>query len=165
MIGDAIPDTDCVSRYCKPSAVEDGVILPSAFQFRDGEDYISVNWLEYLKAPSLESAVNMVRETFRRKGFSIRRQGRFAVLNVGDVKDAVRVVIANTPQIEHLPEDDDASHSGISGYSALNLVASDTWQIHGGSDSSLEYCAIVEVEAASRIARLVNRNNTYAGDI
>ena len=46
MTDDAVPDTDCVSRYCKPSAVGHGVILPSAFHFRDGEDCISVNCLD-----------------------------------------------------------------------------------------------------------------------
>ena len=53
MRGDALPDADHVSRYCKPSTVQDGKVQPNAFFFRDGEDYLSVNWLEYLKTLGL----------------------------------------------------------------------------------------------------------------
>lgn len=49
----ALPDTDHVSRYCKPSTVgEDGLPTEQAFSLRPGEDHLSVNWLEYLGDPS-----------------------------------------------------------------------------------------------------------------
>lgn len=48
MIGDPLPNTASVSRYCKPSSVQDGVILPNAFMFRDSDKYLSINWLVIL---------------------------------------------------------------------------------------------------------------------
>lgn len=157
MTGDPVPDTDCVLRYCKPSTIEDGIILPNAFTFRNGENHISINWLEYLNASDLESALDMVREIFRRKNYRIRCSGRFAVLNVGAAKGVVRAVIGKTPQVEHLPEKDDASHAGIYGYSAAELAASQTQDTHGDNDTSLEYYTAIEAEAADRIAILARR--------
>ena len=104
----ALPDDDHFSRYCRPSAVaRDGLPMAAAFELRPGEDHLSVNWLEYLDAPDLNAAIESVRNTFRAKGFGLRRNGRFAALNV-------RVV--------HLPVDDDESHSGVFGYTADDLA-------------------------------------------
>ena len=160
MTGDPIPDADCVLRYCKPSTIEGGTILPNAFTFRDGEDHVSVNWIEYLSAPDLESAIDMVREIFRRKNYHISCNGRFAVVNVGAAKRVVRAVIGRTPQVEHLPEEDDASHAGIYGYSAAELAASQTQDTHGDNDMSLEDYATIETDAANRIAILA-RHRMY----
>lgn len=73
MKGDAVPDPDHASRHCKPSTVQDGMVSLNAFFFCD---HLSVNWLEYLRAPGLESAIDAVRETFGQKCFdagAIRR--------------------------------------------------------------------------------------------
>lgn len=161
MKGDALPNTDHVSRYCKPSAIQDGRVMPNAFLFRNGEDHLSVNWLEYLMAPDLDSAVDMVRKTFRQKGFEIKYRGLFVVLNVGDVKNAIHSVIEKAPRVEHLPLDNDASHAGISGYSAAELIAAQDGHITDGDDA--EYYATIEADAADRIAMLLNRNCTYPG--
>lgn len=85
----ALPDTDHVSRYCKPSAVdEEGLPTEQAFSLRQGEDHLSVNWLEYFGEPSLEMAVDGVRQAFREKGYQVARTGRFAVLSVRVAKEA-----------------------------------------------------------------------------
>ena len=63
--------------------------MPTAFKFRDGETHLSVNWLEYLKASDWDSAINMIRDVFRRKDFDIRRNGKFVVLNMGDIKKII----------------------------------------------------------------------------
>ncbi len=118
----AVPDTDHVSRYCKPSTVdEEGLPTSQAFSLRQGEDHLSVNWLEYFGEPSLLMAVDGVRQAFREKGYRVARSGRFAVLSVRVVKEAGargdRLL-----SIEHLPAPDDPSHAGISGYEEEDLT-------------------------------------------
>ena len=162
MTRDDVPDTDHVSRYCRPGLVDDGKILPEAFRFRRGEGQLSVNWLEHLGAPDLESAVGVVRETFRLKGYVVKRNGVFAVLNVGAIKDAVRAVIGNAPRVEHLPLNDDASHAGISGYSAAEMAAAHVGHEGGGGGAVADY-SIDEDEAANKVAMLVGPDDTYAG--
>ena len=123
MCAAAVPDDDHLSRYCRPSAVaSDGLPMAAAFELRPGEDHLSVNWLEYFSAPDLEAAIESVRNTFRAKGFGLRRNGRFAALNVGAVKATVSRVTAGTARVVHLPVDDDESHGGVFGYTADDLA-------------------------------------------
>lgn len=109
-----------VSRYCKPSAIgDDGLPLASAFELRDGEDYLSVNWLEFFKTSDLSQAIEFVRQAFRKKKFGVSSNGKFVSLQVGKVKE---VIVRNSDlpaEITHLPdEENDPSHSGIFGYTA-----------------------------------------------
>ena len=123
MSGTELPDADHVSRYCKPTAVgQDGLPIAAAFELRPGEDHLSVNWLEYFGAPDPQAAVDYVRNAFHTKGYRLRRHGRFAALNIGAVKTAVSETVEGPARVEHLPEDDDESHSGIFGYTAGNLA-------------------------------------------
>jgi len=84
-----IPDRDHLSRYCKPSTVDDGLPTASAFELRPGEDHLSVNWLEYFAAPDLATAVHLVRSAFHDKAYRLRPGGRFAVFPCGAAKIAV----------------------------------------------------------------------------
>ena len=119
---DAIPDTYHVSGYGRPATIQDGRIMPAAFKFRDNEDYISVNWLEYPMAPDWDSAINMIREALYRKNFSIKHNGKFVVLNVGDIKEIVHKFIGVVPKVEHLPTEYDASHAGIFRFNATDAL-------------------------------------------
>ena len=110
-----------MSRYCKPSAVQNGLPLAAAFEMKPAEEHLSVNWLEYLKAPDLDTAVDRVRDAFRKKCYSVSRNGRFAVLQVGALTRAALKAGAGLT-VEHLPEDDDESHSGVSGYTRDDLA-------------------------------------------
>ena len=114
-----LPDGDHVARYCKPSAVgQDGIPLPAAFELRPKkEDYLSVNWLEFLDASDIEAAVAHVRTVFPKKGYRVKPSGRFAVLEVGEVKAAISAM-TGTARVEHRRRDDDESHSGVFGYTA-----------------------------------------------
>ena len=94
----------------------------TAFIPRQDEDYLSVNWLEYFGETELNAAVERVREVFHSKGFTLRPNGRFAVLNVEAAKTAVHEAVGRTLNIEHLPLSDDPSHSGILGYSSEDLA-------------------------------------------
>ena len=123
MSGVELPDTDHVSRYCKPTTVgRDGLPMAAAFELRAGEDHLSVNWLEYFGAHVPEGAVERVRNAFEAKGYRLGRNGRFAALNVGDAKTAVSETVGGPARIQHLPVDDDESHSGVFGYAADDLA-------------------------------------------
>lgn len=83
-----------------------------SFMRRESEDHLSVNWLEKSGQRRHDDAVDCVRELLIGKGFGVRKGGRFAVLNVGSVRDR----IGNSIRVDHLPETDDHTHSGIHGY-------------------------------------------------
>ena len=116
MIGDLVPDDDNVSRYCRASTVSEyGTPLPQAFQLRRGESSLSVNWLEYLSPGDLLDALRLVRTAFQDIGYSLGRNGRFAILNVGEVKALGRENSISL-LIRHDPEPDNVSHAGIFGF-------------------------------------------------
>lgn len=117
-MNELLPDRDHVARYCKPSTVgERGHPLASAFGIRAGESYLSVSWLECLGGRGgSEAAVSRVRESLRSKGFRLRPNGRFALLNVGQMKTAIRRAFGRSLHVNHLPLPDDTSHAGVLGY-------------------------------------------------
>ena len=96
--------------------------MASAFKPRMGEEYLSVNWLEYF--PTREPAVGVqhVRAAFREKNYRLRPAGRFAVLGVGAAKQAVREGIGKELRIDHRPLENDLSHAGIHGYASDDLA-------------------------------------------
>lgn len=122
MTGAALPDNDHVARYCKPSTVDQGMPLVGAFQLRSGESYLSVNWLEHGDTRDIAAAMRTVRDKFLGRGYGLRRNGRFAVLNVGSAKNAVSQALGHSLNIDHMPRDDDQSHAGIQGYQPDNLA-------------------------------------------
>ena len=123
MTNQPLLDDDHISRYCKPSAIdESGMPMVNAFSLRQGEDHLSVNWLEYFDETELNAAVERVREVFRSKDFQVRPNGRFAVMNVGAAKTAAHEAVGRTLNIDHLPLSDDESHAGILGYTSEDLA-------------------------------------------
>lgn len=151
-----IPDDDHVPRYCSPSTVENGKISPNAFYF-NGDDYLSVNWLEYLGERDIVSAVGVVREVLNKK-LNVKRNGRIAVLNVGAIRKAVSDAIGAVPKIKHIPSDNDKSHAGIFRYDAAETGASQTSTKNDYTD---DRPATPEKKAALRIALLVHNNDVY----
>ena len=129
----AIADADHVLRYCKPSTVQYGMPIVGAFQLRDGESSLSVNWLEFLDANDRANAVQLVRNTFDRKKFTRRPKGCFAAINVGDGKQAVEAIGLDPLDIDHDPMPGDESHTLISGYDTSNDL-----------DVAAELCALVQ---------------------
>lgn len=123
MTGDPIPDEDHVGRYCKPSSVdEQGMPMASAFQLRSGEQHLSVNWLEHGGIRDVDTAMRTVRSGFVNRGYRLRGNGRFAVLNVGSAKTTVRHALGHSLRVDHLPLDDDQSHAGIHDYTSDDLA-------------------------------------------
>ena len=122
MVNTPLPDEDHVSRYCNPSAVEGGLPMASAFIPRRGEEYLSVNWLEYFGESNLTAAVERVREVFRVKRYRVRQNGRFAMLNVGAARTAAHEGVDRALSIKRLPVDNDRSHAAIRGYGSDDLA-------------------------------------------
>lgn len=124
MSGVEIDEEHHISRYCKPSSISNGLPLASAFALKEQDEHLSVNWLEYFREPDLTQAIDCVRRAFLDKDYTIRPNGRFAVLRVGEVKAAISDLSPRPARIEHLPEEDDPSHCGVFGYTASDeLIA------------------------------------------
>ena len=125
-----------VARYCKPSAIgDDGLPLAIAFELRDGEDYLSVNWLEFFKTTDLFQAIDFVRQAFRKKNFGVSSNGKFVSLKVIMVKEVFFRNSHPPTRIIHLPEENDPSHSGVFGYTASDeLIATEIAELVGAED-------------------------------
>ena len=93
MIGGIIPDDHHIARYCRPKQTEQGFPSVRAFHLRPADkDALSVNWLEHytrnhkvVSADERELVIAQIRDHIQMDPSS---NGRFAVLNVGQVKVA-----------------------------------------------------------------------------
>ncbi|MBN1999786.1 hypothetical protein JW935_19680 [candidate division KSB1 bacterium] len=116
MKGDKIPDRDNIARFCRPWQAPGGEIQATAFMLRANDDEeLSVNWLEFLKCSSREGEIREIQEIYS-KTFSVSKNARIAVLNVGEMRDIVRTESLDNRNIEviHNPiPDGDQSHSGV----------------------------------------------------
>lgn len=70
-----------VTRYCKPSLLENGVPKSSAFERRSGEKYLSVHLLDFFKMHTEVENVIEVKK-YMEKSFQFKPNGYFAVLNI-----------------------------------------------------------------------------------
>jgi hypothetical protein len=119
-----VPDSDHVSRYCKPtSCTEQQVPTSAAFQLRSTERSLSVNWLEFLDLQSRREEIAEIQRILELKFSRIATSGRIAILNVGQTR---KHVLDYTPDRRmltalHEPEANDPSHSGIYGLEAEDL--------------------------------------------
>ena len=104
---------DNVARYCAPRKIVEGMPSFEAFLLRDGEDFLSTNWLEYFHVSDRQLQMLGVRHALDGKGFHTNVNGVFAVLNVGystgQVRDATLI-------FRLLGQDVDPSHTGVFGY-------------------------------------------------
>lgn len=114
MSGDVLPDKHHVSRLCLPKTVQDNQLLGAAFLPRAEDNYLSVNWLECLKCKSRAEEIVAVQNTYISK-LNFSNKARIAVLNVGITRLMVRSKSSDNRNLDflHMPEDNDASHSGI----------------------------------------------------
>jgi hypothetical protein len=124
MKSDTIPDQDHVARLCHPNQAPEGQIQPSAFLLKSEEEYLSVNWLEFLNCSCRESGINELRQLYSKKFLRVGAGARIAVLNVGNIREIVRTESPNNQELKvlHYPllladdptlKVDDLSHSGI----------------------------------------------------
>ena len=124
MKNDPIPHQDHVSRWCKPSQVDQGVVGITAFMLgeKDDDDALSVNWLEFLKRPDRTSEISEIQHILSLKMKKVSRNSRLAVLNVERILTSVDEYLKGKLQVTvlHNPDKDegrweDPSHSSIYG--------------------------------------------------
>ncbi|MGH8582252.1 MAG: hypothetical protein ACREWG_05580 [Gammaproteobacteria bacterium] len=114
---DRVPDSDHVSRYCGGAQVhEDGHISGTAFRLRESEEYLSVNWLEYLALADRHSQIDEIRRVLGAKR-KLGSRARLAVLNTGRLRERVATATPDGRMLDilHDPEPVDPSHAGIFG--------------------------------------------------
>jgi hypothetical protein len=117
MKGDKIPDQDHIARFCRPMQVSEGKIQATAFMLRSDEEYLSVNWLEYLDCSSRDQEINEIRNIYSEK-LNVGKSAKIAFLNVGEIREKVFTESPDKRNIEvlHVPimnDLHDPSHSGI----------------------------------------------------
>jgi hypothetical protein len=94
---------------------DDNVVgfLPQAFQRREDEDYLSVNWLEFHdgdRETQLSLSVWAMRDSFERP---LGAKSAFAIGNVGKVKEACQTA-GSRVRIVHEPDEPiNPAHAGI----------------------------------------------------
>ena len=115
MKGDTIPDNDHIVRLCHNKYVADEQIQATAFQLRRNEDSLSVNWLECLNCSGRENEIAEMRKMYAETFSSVGTRAEIAVLNVGEVREKVRLGSPDRRNIDvlHDPMPEDPSHSGI----------------------------------------------------
>ena len=110
-----LPDSHHVARYCRPSMVdESGRPMTSAFAMHDDGGHLAVNWLECFD-PRVEVAVNRVRDVLLEQGAPLRPNGRFALLDIGMVKAAVKRSLGRSLHVNQIAPDSDPSGAAIFG--------------------------------------------------
>ena len=83
--------------------------------------FLSSNWIEYFDMPNLISGMRKVRVEFR-KHHNMTKNGRFAVLDVGDTKKTIKSEHDTELLIEDLQDEDYPSHASINFSPEDNLV-------------------------------------------
>jgi len=115
MKGQPVPDSDHVARYCKPTTIDEGEIQATAFMLREGEAYLSVNWLEELKSSGRAGQIRDLQELYTKK-LKVAATAQIAVLNVGTLRAKIERESPDRRllRVLHEPEEpDDLSHAGI----------------------------------------------------
>lgn len=114
MKGEKIPDQNHIARFCRPWQVHEEQIQATAFMLREGEEYLSVNWLEFLNCSNRENEITKLR-TIYSETFTVGARAKIAVLNVGEVRKKVLTESPDGRNLEvlHDPAMNDPSHSGI----------------------------------------------------
>jgi hypothetical protein len=114
--GDLIPDEHHVARICPGSKISNGKPTGAAFQLRDGEEYVSVNWIEYFAPLPQADAVQKIREAKAAVGYTIGGTAKIAVLNVNELCTRVDPGVTGGRPIRVVHKPDlplDPSHSGL----------------------------------------------------
>ena len=108
-----------VARYCRSRLIgTDGLPIPEAFTLREGEEYLSTNWLEYFHPTDRLRQTASVRQALLDKGRTVRRTAFFLVLNAGTAIDHCSEELNREIQFVNLGEVHDPSHTGIYGYTS-----------------------------------------------
>ncbi len=118
MKDEPVPPDHHVSRYCRGGSLLNGEVTGASFFLKDDEEYLSVNWLEFLGLDNRDGEIEEVRRVLATK-LTLGSTAILAVLNVGDTQDHVRQNSQDDRDLRVLhrpdepPDKPDPSHSGI----------------------------------------------------
>ncbi|MCP4346569.1 MAG: hypothetical protein GY795_13715 [Desulfobacterales bacterium] len=101
-----------VTRYCKPSALdENGSPTSSAFQRRPDrkEGYLSVYLLDYFNNSEQRKDISQVKKIMEKNRFNLKKSALFAVLNIEQSKKYIMEEISELISYKEL----NLPHSGI----------------------------------------------------
>ena len=106
-----------VVRYAGHGKIDPitGNVVRGAFQLREGDTGLSVNWLEYFGNDSKQEQLKKVMHDMKSIGRSIGVKGLYAELNVGETMDEVLNECGIEIDVSHDPKDKNLSHALIQG--------------------------------------------------
>ena len=107
-----ISDTDYIVRYCRPNTIIRNQISSPAFEIRNNEEYISVNWIS--SKIDVNVGLEQIKMILEQKKFRVRQNGRFVILNTGIIKSAIYELTGIKISIHHKRTFDDPTHASIS---------------------------------------------------
>ncbi len=87
--------------------------MAAAFEIREKDEFLSVNWLEYWSSSDMGKALGCVRGEL---SLSRRPGGRFAVLRVSQIKGAIDRLTQRKSAVTHQPTPEMESHAGVFGF-------------------------------------------------
>lgn len=99
--------------------------MGEAFLLREGEEYLSTNWLEHFHPADRSVQLAAVRQVLLDKGRTVARTAYFGVLNVRTAVDRLRQALNMEIQFITLGESYDLSHTGIYGLTENKSRAAD----------------------------------------
>ena len=106
-----IPEKHYVARYCRPHCIDQsGRTTAGAFELRKNknEDHLSANWMERCTGRvEVDRQIECVRKAMQHIGFNLSKNGRFARMNVGEIKKIDNL------QVKSIPSPQNPSHAGI----------------------------------------------------
>jgi hypothetical protein len=105
---------------------------PAAFALRDDETYLSATWCEYFSG-SGDEALRCAVEALKSSKYKMGRKGRFAVANVGEVKELLGSK-GHKIRVVHEREDDNPAHVAIRQWPKddvliLDRLAQEVWAL------------------------------------
>ena len=104
-----------VARYCRRRWIMHGGVSRDAFLLREGESYLSTNWLEHFHESDRQAQLTGIRDALASK-FTMDADGRFAILNVGHAIHRIMSWHGVQLRFQALGQAHDPSHTGIFGY-------------------------------------------------
>lgn len=113
-----LPEGDHFARYVPWAKVDKDAdhnvrgILWTAFQRRENEDGLSVNWLERTGSPDQGVAMRVTVGLLSSGGLEVKRKARLAISNVRQFKD-ICAARETKVRIVHAPDDGNEPHSEI----------------------------------------------------
>ena len=114
--GNSLPGQDHIMRYVPPARLrkdEDGIvlgILPQAFAHRNGEDSLSINWLEYFKKDKASNLCDCV--DVQRATLNVGKNCVYAVAMVDKVKQ-ICIKKQKPVRIVYQPTKGNLAHSAL----------------------------------------------------